>query len=239
MKKYLNVFFVLLTIMLVSSCIHVNGSIDTDQPSQVKTAGEEKVLDQFSRINVAGSMQVFYIQGDKYTVLIDAPQELMEKIVVYVKAKELNIGCKKETLGSDLFLPLRDVKIFVTSPSIKEIDLTGSGNLTTKGEIKASRLDVGLTGAGNMNFEGVLSCNYLDVDLTGSGNMKFSNVTADKMVTDVTGSGNVDYSSIAAGRVESDITGVGNIKISGKTSEHIKNVTGLGNVDDAGLTVEK
>ena len=95
------------------------------------------------------------------------------------------------------------------------------------------------SGTGNMSFTGTLSCNFLDVDITGSGNLDFANVKADKIETDVTGVGNVNYSSVNAGNIGSNITGAGNITIAGDAEKHIKNVTGVGNIDDTNLKVGK
>lgn len=230
---------IVLALMFVSSCVHISSAVDNDQPTQVKTAGELKVMEQFSRINFTGSMQVVYSHGDKYTVRVEAPQEIMEKLVIYVKSKELNIGNKNEFFGIGSTMSMGDVKIYVTSPVVKQIDLTGTGNLIVNGDVTASRLDVDLTGAGNISFAGLLSCSFLDVELTGSGNIEFANVKADKIDAQVTGVGNINYTNVEAGTVGSNITGAGNITISGTAGNHIQNVTGVGKVDDTGLKVGK
>ena len=144
-----------------------------------------------------------------------------------------------ELIDFDPAFSFSQVKIFVTSPTIKQIDLTGSGSMTVKDAVTASRLDIDITGTGNMSFTGTLSCNFLDVDITGSGNLDFANVKADKIETDVTGVGNVNYSSVNAGNIGSNITGAGNITIAGDAENHIKNVTGVGNIDDTNLKVGK
>ena len=236
MKKFLNLVSIVLIMTILSACVY-SSSVDNNQPTQVEEAGELKVMNQFSRINLAGSMQVIYSQGDKYTVRVDAPQQAMEKLVIYVKSKELNIGSKDELLGFNN--AISDIKIYVTSPVIKQIDLTGSGDLTVNNAVSVGRLDVELTGAGHLNFAGALTCSFLDVDLTGSGNIDFANVKAGKIETDITGVGNVSYTNVSAGTIGSNITGAGNITIAGSAEKHILNITGVGNVDDSGLKVGK
>lgn len=239
MKKIFDLILIVLIATMMNACVHINSAIDKDQPTQVRNAGELKVLDQFSRINFAGSMQVIFSQGDQYTVRVDAPQQVVDKLVIYVRSKELNICSKDNLIDFDPAFSFSQVKIFVTSPNIKQIDLTGSGSMTVKDAVTASRLDIDITGTGNMSFTGTLSCNFLDVDITGSGNLDFANVKADKIETDVTGVGNVNYSRVNAGNIGSNITGAGNITIAGDAEKHIKNVTGVGNIDDTNLKVGK
>ena len=223
MKKIFDLILIVLIATMMNACVHINSAIDKDQPTQVKNAGELKVLDQFSRINFAGSMQVIFSQGDQYTVRVDAPQQVVDKLVIYVRSKELNICSKDELIDFDPAFSFSQVKIYVTSPNIKQIDLTGSGSMTVKDAVTASRLDIDITGTGNMSFTGTLSCNFLDVDITGSGNLDFA----------------INYSCVNAGNIGSNITGAGNITIAGDAEKHIKNVTGVGNIDDTNLKVGK
>lgn len=235
MKKIFNVFVATLALMAVSSCD--NSGKGGEGASQAQDSLKTTTMQQFTEIKVGGSMQVFYEQGNSYTVRVDASREAKDKLVMNVNSKVLFISTKDESQGIGDRFPMNDVKIYVTSPAIKEIELAGSGNFTVNGPLNSNRLDLDLKGAGDINIEGKISCNFLDVELTGSGNIMLAELKTEKMETNITGSGDVNYANMTASRAVSKITGSGNIIMTGAATQHITTITGSGKIDASGLKV--
>lgn len=228
MKNTVSIILASLAIMWTSSCVNVG--IDNDQPTQVPTASTVTNMKQFVDVNVVGSMQVFFTQGNKHTVKVQASKEAFDKLVIYVKENELYISSKNENIISEVLASMQNVKVFVTSPSLREVSVTGAGTFTTSDQINVSHLDIDITGSGNVNFTGNIKTKTLDVELTGSGNVNIENLNSPKLNTTVTGSGNVNYANINVERAQSTITGTGNITMKGTVAEHIKSTTGSGKI---------
>ena len=224
MRQILFFSITVIALLWATSCVTDNGSAT----SQVAHAGKVTAMQHFANINIVGSMQVFYTQGDSHSIRVEAEPKAFDKLLIYVKGNELFVT-SKESLVPDS-VPMEDVKVYVTSPNLLKVSVTGSGLFAATDKMQVSNLDVKLTGSGVVAFENVLSGKKLEVELTGSGNVKFANVIIKKLCTKVIGSGDVAYANLKAEQAESNIAGTGTITMHGSVGEHQKNVNGEGHI---------
>lgn len=239
MKNKLTFIVATLALVMVGSCSNnPKNETNTASNAQVAEAQEGANIEQFNEIEVAGSMQVFFSQDKNCSLRIEAPQEMKDKIVTNVNGKSLLISTKDEMVGIDASFPMSDVKVYVTSPLIKDVEMSGSGTFTATSPIDATRFDIDLNGSGNIFLEGLLSCNYLDIELKGSGDIKISEAKVDKLETEVSGSGNINFENITANSINNTISGAGNIKLKGSAKSNTQSITGAGKVDTSELIVE-
>ena len=224
MRTFLSLSVALVFLLCATSCVTDNAP----QASQVPQVGKVTAMQRFADINLVGSMQVLYTQGDSHSVRVEADPEAFDKLLIYVKSNQLFITCKdSQELDT---VSMENVKVYVTSPNLIEISVTGSGVFTATDKVRVTNLDIELTGSGSVAFENVLSGKMLDVELTGSGSVSFANLIINKLGTKITGSGDVDYAHLKAEHVESDIAGTGTITMHGTVNNHKKNVIGEGHI---------
>lgn len=224
MRKFLAISFAILVLFCVASCVNENGP----QTTQVSQVGQVTSMQHFADINIVGSMQVFYDQGENHSVRVEAESKAFDKLLIYVKSNELFIS-SKESQEHDT-ISMENVKVYVSSPNLMKVSVTGSGFFTAAKKVQVANLDVKLTGSGVVAFENVLSCKNLDVELTGTGSVKLAGALVNKLSTKVTGTGDVNYANIKAERADSKIAGTGTISMNGAVGEHVKNVTGAGKI---------
>lgn len=224
MRKLLNISIAILALLCATSCVNENGS----QTTQVPQVGKVVPMQRFADINIVGSMQVFYTQGENHSVRVEAEPKAFERLLIYVKGNELFVTSKEsQQLNME---SMENVKVYVTSPNLIEVSVTGSGIFTATKKVQLANLDVELTGSGVVAFDDALSCKNLDVELTGSGSVKLAGAVVKKLSTKVTGTGDVNYYNLKAERAESNISGTGTITMNGTVGEHVKNITGTGKI---------
>ena len=231
MNRMKSLSLLALTVMLVSSCVHIR--IGDHHETEVKAIDQVTTMNSFNEIGVAGSMSVYYEQDSAYTVRVEAPQDAFDKLIIYVKDQELHIGTKSG-VQIGVTSHLNKVKVYVTAPTLTDIALAGTGTFTATEALNFNDLDVDLAGSGHISIS-KLTCDELDVEVAGSGDATFQQVSARKVNTEVAGSGKVIYSALQAENANSEIAGSGKIMLSGSVQKHHETVSGSGHIDTSGL----
>ena len=248
MKQVMKLALVAIVGMTLTSCMSVNfGNGDFDRtPTQVQQVNQDVTMQPFDEVGVGGAFKVVYEQGSQHSVRIEATEQALKEMTVYVKDGKLRIrkAVKKPTVS------LKDVKVYVTSPDLKMIDLAGSGMFAASNPITVGHdLNVDLAGSGKVLLAAV-TCQDSNLDLAGSGDIEIGNFTVNKvkadiagsgdinlgamtckeLIADIAGSGNVNCNHIEADNVRAEIAGSGNVNLKGKVKNHSKDIAGSGKV---------
>ena len=257
MKKIFLMSLVALVAMTMVSCISlVNKQYRNDTPTQVSEIETVTAMQTFDKVEVKAPVNVILEQNGSYTVRVKGTNEQLEKMTIYVDKDELTIDMKEYNLGlfDDLKNNLKGVTVFVTVDALKDVKITGAGDVTIPAEVKADDLNLHVTGAGDMNAA-QLTCKNLDIKITGAGDMTMGAITADAVTAKITGAGNVEIASLVAKSldnkttgagnmvfknmnvdvVKSQISGAGNVTLSGTVGSHEEKITGAGTIDISGL----
>jgi len=204
MKTYRKAYFlpgILLTGILFSSCEDIwNRCVDGNGTR----ASETRDMEAFERIQVNGDFEVQIDTGRESSVVIEADENLLDLIVTHVSGGQLII----ETRNNDCVRPSRPIEITVTTPSVNNIHLTGSGYVYCYG-LKTDELAISLEGSGQVEcYE--TEASSASVDLQGSGFIICSLYT-ENLAAQLEGSGEI---KLTGESVNSDlkITGSGRIK---------------------------
>ncbi|HAS47379.1 MAG TPA: hypothetical protein DCS93_43280 [Microscillaceae bacterium] len=194
--KYTWFFLGIFSLFLVQAChISVNNKENKDQENnyteantpesstttetEVTPEGEDKEgnvreLPKFNSLlhNISGN--IVWKQGEKQRVEIQAVPEVIEQITTEVKEGGLlYIGYR------DPNYQLNDNKlyIFITTPEIKAIRLSGSGNLQSKNRWNVDNLSLAISGSGNIDIS--LKADKLMAQISGSGNINLKGKSDD------------------------------------------------------------
>ena len=234
--------------MMSCNSVHISGNNGVDKtPTQVQGINQVTTMSPFDEVEIAGGFKIVYEQGPEHSVRIEASEQAFKEMTVYVKDRELRIrkSVSKPTESQ------KNVKVYVTSPVLKMIDLAGSGMFAAANPINVDNdLDIDIAGSGQALLA-ALTCHDSDLDIAGSGNIevgqyKVNSVTADiagsgdinlgalvcnNMDIDIAGSGNVNCDNINADGVQIEIAGSGNVNLKGKVQHVEKDIAGSGKVN--------
>ena len=236
MKKYFMISLMALVVMTMTSCMHVkvggkdfslgkNGGNDT--PTQVHQVGQLTSMNVFDNVNVAGPFNVFYEQGDAFTVLVKGTVEQLEKMTIYVKDDGLYIDRRENKWSGNDF---KGLQVFVTAPSIKGLSVAGSGTITAPETLTLENLGLEVAGSGLITLA-QLTCADLKNEIAGSGKLTLGIVQAASIRNEIAGSGDIDVAGLKCTKVNNEIAGSGNIVLNNVNVKNVHSeIAGSGNI---------
>lgn len=189
---------------------------------------EKRNVDQFSKIALAVSADLYLKQGSTTEVIIEAQEEILEKLKT-----EVNNGKLVIKFDTWRFSRYERFKIFITTPEISELDISGSGDIIAEtsiqtdemvlrisgsggiriDELTANDLNVGISGSGNINLAGSQSLGTLDLSISGSGDLDASELVTEDFTGRISGSGSCRVH--VKSTLKASISGSGKIFYSG------------------------
>jgi Putative auto-transporter adhesin, head GIN domain len=238
MRKYY--FLALIAFIGMTSCrflgkrIHGNGVIKT----------EERAVSSFREVEAAGNIQLIVIQGDLKPVKLEGDENILTYIEVIQEGERITIKTKE---GVNL-IPSGDLKVYVTSPTYKSIEVSGSSDIIgqtritstedlsleasgagdIKMEVDAPKIIAGISGSGSINLKG--QAKDLEINLTGAGHAHCYDLLTENTSVDISGAGSAQvYASV---KLTADVSGAGNISYKGNASVS-QQISGAGSVNKA------
>lgn len=215
MKKFIPVL--VLSGFLVSchfgERIRGNGTIKTE----IRSAGT------FNAVDVSGNFEVYIKQDSVRSVKLEADENLMEYIRVSVDGETLVIETKDDV---DL-KGTKGIKVYVSSPSFKQLQASGSCNIASENKITGQEpLRISLTGASDVDMD--LAFPKVKADLSGAGSIKLRGQTKDFSV-EGSGSVSVKCMELMAENVSIEISGAGSASVFASVKLDVR-VSGAGDV---------
>ena len=210
MKQVMSLAIVAIMGMTMMSCssVHFTENNGADKtPTQVQAVNQVTTMSPFDEVEIAGGYKVVYEQGAEHSVRIEANEQAFNEMTVYVKDRELRI-CKSVSKPTE---PQKNVKVYVTSPELKMIDLAGSGVFAASNPINVGNdLVIDISGSGQVLLTAV-TCNDSDLDIAGSGDIEIGQLKVNNVEADIAGSGNINFGILACNDLNIDIAGSGDV----------------------------
>lgn len=187
---------------------------------------ETRNVSDFTGVKMAVPGNLYLKQGNKQEVIIEASDDILERIETEVRGGNLVI--KEESNWSWKWWKsnMGKINIYITATTIDYLSVSGSGNMETQNTIKADDVGLAISGSGNMDLD--LQAEDLDSRISGSGNMKLRG-TADSNEISISGSGDLRAEDLETGVYKVRVSGSGTCRIYAK-SEIDMRVSGSGNV---------
>ncbi|MFT5150753.1 MAG: hypothetical protein ACI841_000737 [Planctomycetota bacterium] len=185
-------------------------------------ANEERVLESFDAISIRGGFELDARIGETQSIVIHADSNILERIETEVEDGVLEIG-----LASGNYHSIQTLKVVVTVPRLRSLDVRGSVDGSVRGlDVDSFAIDV--SGAADLHCDGRVR--DLDIDIRGSGELALFELTATKVEVSISGSGSVR--THAEERIDARISGSGSIRYRGQPATHIS-VSGSGVIQAA------
>lgn len=197
----------------------------------------------FDELELQGSMDVYVTIGAEQKVTVETDENIQPFIELEENAGELAINQKDNTSISTN----RGVKVYVTTPKLENISLSGTGNIYLDGKfVSTDRIKFSLSGSGNLKAREV-DAPIVEARLTGSGNIYIKGKTRDVEV-DIEGSadfmgedllaenakvniaGSGDAHVYASLKIDANIAGSGDVKYRGNAPTISSSIAGSGSV---------
>ena len=157
-------------IILVGGCREIAGE-------RIKGSGhvitENRSTSDFNSIDVSGAIDVYVRQDSATSVKVEADDNILEYIEVHTEGSRLEIY----TENNIRLRPSNKIKVYISSPEYKEIQVSGASSVRCENEITSDVLDVNLSGASEGKLE--LNAPKISVNVTGASNASIKGKTKD------------------------------------------------------------
>lgn len=202
---------------------------------------QERNLEPFTGIKVGGAFNLIMNQSGRHKVLIEAEEDIIEKVRTEVKGDVLHIDMKWDWSWDDH----GEVTIYVDFDELSLLDVSGASNVKAETPIRAEDLEIRVSGAGDMDLE--VEATAMDVTVSGAGDVSISGNTETQKVrlsgagdyeaqhlrskyTDARASGAGSVVVFASEEIEASASGAGSVKYFGDPDREKTNSSGAGSI---------
>jgi len=208
---------------------------------------QDRHLSGFHAISTSASFDVYITQGSTESVKVEAPSDVINRIITEVDGDVLKIRTKNGAFnwGGWFNNSHKKMVIYVTVKSIHSIHISGSSDVFFKDGITADKLDLTVSGSGDV--VGRLNVKSLEAGISGSGDIKlagnaerlalrmngsgdFSGRELVTAITSVSISGSGDATVNASQKLDARVSGSGDIRYVGNPKEVAKSTSGSGDI---------
>lgn len=203
---------------------------------------EERSVSSFTKVEVHGAIDVYLSQGKLTPVRIETDENLISYIEVIEEGNSLTLTSRK---GYNLD-PSRGIKVYISSPSIKSIDVSGASNITGQTkmdisdkmvlmvsgsgemnmEVDAPKIEASISGSGEVNLKG--KTRDFELSLSGAGNASCYELLSENTSVDISGAGGAEV--YASQELKADVSGAGKVSYKGNAKNINQQVSGAGTV---------
>ena len=181
----------------------------------------ERSSQPFSQVISQGSFSVKIISDSISRVEVKAESNILPYIYTMSDGTTITLGY---TEGQNIHENY-PVEIYLHTPVLQGINLSGSGMVESNGFISNS-VNLKISGSGSINSN--FNTENMDASISGSGNMVLTGF-AKNTTFNVSGSGNIDAKALAQEHCFADISGSGNITTNANKSLDAT-ISGSGNI---------
>lgn len=232
---------VALGISAVSCKIYVNGpendgSGKSGEPASDIFVSKTLEVESIDKIDMSSLINVIFIQDDKVSAELIAPDNVME----YYRYKAGNGSLKvwKEGDKQINYGKTNAPKLIIHSPGLKSVKLSGASSFVAKNlGNKNGNVGFTLSGASNVAVEN-LECADLSVNASGASGFKVAKVNAGDVSVDCSGASNATMVIEDAQTVDVDCSGASGVKLAGKAVKVNYDCSGASSIKAKELVAE-
>lgn len=230
--------FIALYFLLLCTAFHASGQ-----------SSETRDLPEFSGISLHNSIHVIIEQGNRQSVRLEGPEDVLEEITTEVNGDRLVIGNEDDGFWSwtrQVFSDdYDDVTLYITLEELEELSVSGSGEVTGEGVFQAEDLHVKVSGSGSVSLH--TEADFVEADISGSGAITLEG-KSETVESSISGSGKLTAENLetekhtarisGSGRctiyvteeIDASISGSGRIRYKGNPQVVNTNISGSGSV---------
>lgn len=195
--------FLLLIAVLASSCNLIGNRIRGNGKITSKTY----TLKDFTGVDIGGAKQIFLKQDSAFSVKIETDENLFDYLNVMVDNGLLRVNSK----NSSWLDPSGEIKVFITMPTAKKIEVSGASSISTENRFSADeKISVNLSGAS----EGTLDVRapVLDLRASGASTLTISGETRD-VKSDASGASTINSFDLKSENHNAEASGASSIDL--------------------------
>lgn len=229
-----------------------------------KPVKETRETDSFRKISLGGGIDIYFVQSDSYSVVVEAEEKYLDKIVTEVKDETLVVKWNVEGKERIKIVKWRtsNLKVYVSAPALYEVKVSGgsdfyadklkcddgfhlqtSGGADAKiGELNVDGgVDISSSGGSDIIIESLTVAGAIEISTSGGSDCDVNNlqVSDSNFSCNFSSSGGGDLNIknlITSGNLAASASGGADINISGKAGDVKISASGGADVNITKLT---
>ena len=231
-KSHISILAIASVVAIISLCsfsIKGNGNV-------VK---EDRVVEAYSGLDISSAFNVVIVQGDHYSLTVEADENLLPIIETKVKRGVLYISTKENIRKFEkmnIYLTFVDIDRMQISGAVdiesrgvinvKELNLDCSGATDVDLSLEVSTLRLDLSGASDIDLEG--RCGMFVIDVSGASDLNAYDMKSNDVHIDASGASNVKVFAVSS--IKADVSGASDVSYKGNPSTNDITTSGAGDV---------
>jgi hypothetical protein len=209
-------FAIFVLLIGLSSCmdeIFVNGN------GQLQI--QNRSISGFEAVSSSGDYHVSIVQGDQFSVEVQAESNLLPYIETNLSGKTLKIG----TSGVHSIKEHFPIEVFITQPKLSRLNLSGSGFIKAESFVN-DNFEIGISGSGEVNAQVIAK--KIKANVSGSGSIMLTGESSESDFR-ISGSGKIKAYDLIQEYCQTSTSGSGDIYVNVSKALHA-GISGSGNV---------
>lgn len=182
----------------------------------------------FNEISTSLPATVNFTIADSYSCTVSVDENLFDYLDIKVKDNELLMGKRKEDRNTNL--KATQFVIEVTAPSLKDINLAGSGTFNANSPLEAEKFEANVAGSGDIVFHKTVTAQKVELNVAGSGDLVCNELVADDLDCNIAGSGDLKVVGGTVREAEAGVAGSGDIVLTCDIENLDANIAGSGDI---------
>jgi len=185
----------------------------------------------FTSVDCSLPCEIEYVSGEP-SFKITATQDVLDHLVAAVSENTLKICLDKTKIFN-----MGNIKVWISSPKLKEITINGSIDFKALNGIVTDTFDATLNGASELNIKG-LSANDAVVSANGAASMEIDSASCKHLEVSLNGAGDCDLKNVDCGTLDLTVNGAGGCDVDGHVKQANLTVNGVGGIDARKLNAD-
>ena len=182
----------------------------------------------FDIVSTSLSATVNFTLADNYSCTVSVDENLFDCLDIKVEDNELLMGKQKE--HKNVGLDATKFVIEVTAPSLKAVNLAGSGTFNALSPLQGEGMEVNLAGSGDVVFHQPVRAHEVELNVAGSGDLLCKELVADVLDSNIAGSGDLKVDNGMVKEATASVAGSGDIVLTCAIDTLDANVAGSGDI---------
>ncbi len=183
---------------------------------------ETRNVDLFHSVDFRGHGDLHLTQGKESVLRLEGERDLLDKYRTYVENGQLII----ELDAWQKSWRRKSINAYITMPEVKELKISGSGNILGKSPVTSDKLVIRVNGSGDIDLE--IEAKELESRISGSGEILLKGVV-ESHEYQISGSGELKGYDLVTENLKIKISGSGKCEVFVSNKLDVK-VSGNGKV---------
>lgn len=169
-----------------------------------QVVSEERPLNSFHSIKNSVAADIYLSQGPQEDIRIEAQENILANMNTRVYNGKLDIYFEDPVQHHN------KVKIYITIPEVRELNVSGSGEIASTDLLSGEALSINLSGSGKADLQ--VQMQEVDANVSGSGDI-YLHGEAERLYTRISGSGKVHALDMPVQEANVHVSGSGDCSL--------------------------